>query len=152
MDTHIFQQADFIESSVGNVGRALIEGAVFVIIVLFLFLGNFRTTLISIIAIPLSLMGTLIVLYLLGLDVNTMTLGGMCIAIGSLVDDAIIDVENVYKRLRENHRLPAEERRSAFDVVFEASAKSAPPSSTPPSSSWSPSCRCSSSPAWKAVC
>lgn len=121
LDTHIFQQADFIESSVGNVGRALIEGAVFVIIVLFLFLGNFRTTLISIIAIPLSLMGTLIVLYLLGLDVNTMTLGGMCIAIGSLVDDAIIDVENVYKRLRENHRLPAEERRSAFDVVFEAS-------------------------------
>ena len=121
IDSHVFQQADFIQASVSNVGRALIEGAIFVIIVLFLFLGNFRTTLISIFAIPLSLLGTLIVLNLLGMDINTMTLGGMCIAIGSLVDDAIIDVENVYKRLRENHLLPAGQRRSAFDVVFDAS-------------------------------
>ncbi|MCL1969620.1 MAG: efflux RND transporter permease subunit [Bacteroidetes bacterium] len=121
MDTKIFRQADFIEASVSNVGEALIEGALFVVIVLFLFLGSFRTTLISIIAIPLSLLGSVIVLYLLGMNINTMTLGGMCIAIGSLVDDAIIDVENVYKRLRQNHRLPKEERQPVFDVVFDAS-------------------------------
>jgi CzcA family heavy metal efflux pump len=121
MDTKIFRQADFIESSVNNVGSALFEGALFVVIILFLFLGSFRTTLISVIAIPLSLLGSIIVLYLLGLNVNTMTLGGMCIAIGSLVDDAIIDVENVYKRLRQNHRLPEGERLPVFDVVFDAS-------------------------------
>lgn len=121
MDTHIFQQADFIQASVGNVGRALLEGAVFVIIILFLFLGNFRTTVISIIAIPMSLLATIIVLHFLGMDINTMTLGGMCIAIGSLVDDAIIDVENVYKRLRQNHRKPSGERMKVFDVVFEGS-------------------------------
>jgi len=121
MDTKIFRQADFIEASVSNVGEALIEGALFVVIILFLFLGSFRTTLISIIAIPLSLLGSMIVLYLLGMNINTMTLGGMCIAIGSLVDDAIIDVENVYKRLRQNHRLPKSERQSVFDVVFDAS-------------------------------
>lgn len=123
MDTRIFRQADFISASVGNVGRALLEGALFVILILFLFLGSWRTTLISIIAIPVSLLGTLIVLWILGMDINTMTLGGMCIAIGSLVDDAIIDVENVYKRLRQNHVLPAGERRSAFDVVFDASSE-----------------------------
>ena len=123
MDTKIFRQADFIEASVSNVGSALIEGAIFVIVILFLFLGSFRTTLISIIAIPLSLLGTVIVLHLLGMNINTMTLGGMCIAIGSLVDDAIVDVENVYKRLRENHRLPKSERKSAFNVVFEASSE-----------------------------
>lgn len=121
LDTHVFQQADFIKSSVGNVGRALLEGAIFVILILFLFLGNFRTTVISIFAIPLSLLGTLIVLNLFGMDINTMTLGGLCIAIGSLVDDAIIDVENVYKRLRQNHAKPAAERIPAFDVVFEGS-------------------------------
>ncbi len=121
MDTHIFQQADFIQASVGNVGRALLEGAVFVVLILFLFLGNFRTTVISIIAIPMSLLATIIVLHLLGMDINTMTLGGMCIAIGSLVDDAIIDVENVYKRLRQNHRKPEAERQKVFDVVFEGS-------------------------------
>ena len=123
MDTKIFRQADFIEASVSNVGSALIEGAIFVIIILFLFLGSFRTTLISIIAIPLSLLGTVIVLHFLGMNINTMTLGGMCIAIGSLVDDAIVDVENVYKRLRENFRLPKAERKSAFTVVFEASSE-----------------------------
>lgn len=121
MDTHIFRQADFIDASVNNVGSSLIEGAIFVIIILFLFLGSFRTTVISILAIPLSLLGTVIVLDLLGMNINTMTLGGMCIAIGSLVDDAIIDVENVYKRLRQNHKLPKNERRSSFDVVFEGS-------------------------------
>lgn len=121
LDSGIFRQADFIEASVDNVGRALIEGAVFVIIILFLFLGSFRTTIISVTAIPLSLLGTMIVLYLLGMNINTMTLGGLCIAIGVLVDDAIIDVENVFKRLRENHRRPPEERKALFDVVFEAS-------------------------------
>ena len=123
MDTKIFRQADFIEASVNNVGRALIEGAIFVVIILFLFLGSFRTTIISVIAIPLSLLGSVIVLYLLGMNINTMTLGGMCIAIGALVDDAIIDVENVYKRLRQNHCLPEDERQSAFQVVFEASSE-----------------------------
>lgn len=121
LDSKIFRQADFIEKSVSNVQRALIEGAVFVIVILFIFLGSFRTTIISVIAIPISLLGTIIVLKLLGLNINTMSLGGMAIAIGSLVDDAIIDVENVYKRLRQNHKLPQGERESAFHVVFEAS-------------------------------
>ena len=123
LHTEIFRQADYIQSSVNNVGRSLVEGAICVILVLFLFLANLRSTFISLLAIPLSLLGTVIVLYLLGMDINTMTLGGMCIAIGSLVDDAIIDVENVYKRLRENHALPKSERRSSFKVVFEASSE-----------------------------
>ena len=123
LDTKIFRQADYIQASVNNVGSSLIEGAVCVILVLFLFLTSIRSTVISLLAIPLSLLGTVIVLYLLGMDINTMTLGGMCIAIGSLVDDAIIDVENVYKRLRENHALPVEERQSALRIVFEASSE-----------------------------
>ena len=121
LDTHVFRQADFIEASVSNVGEALYEGAIFVILVLIIFLGSFRTTIISLTAIPLSLLGTMIILYAMGMDVNTMTLGGMCIAIGSLVDDAIIDVENVYKRLRENHAKEAADRRPTLTVVFEAS-------------------------------
>ena len=123
LDTTIFRQADYIQASVNNVGQSLIEGAICVILVLFLFLTSMRTTVISILAIPLSLLGTVIVLYLVGMDINTMTLGGMCIAIGSLVDDAIIDVENVYKRLRQNRLLPDGERRSAFTVVYEASSE-----------------------------
>lgn len=123
MNTHIFRQADFISSSVGNVGRSLVEGAVCVVVVLFLFLGSFRTTLISIVAIPLSLLGTILCIHLMGLEINTMTLGGMCIAIGSLVDDAIIDVENVYKRLRQNHRLPEDERKTPYEVVFKGSSE-----------------------------
>lgn len=121
LDTHVFRQADFIEASVNNVGRTLLEGAVLVVIILFLFLGSFRTTVISVLALPLSLMGSLIALYLLGLETNTMTLGGLCIAIGSLVDDAIIDVENVYKRLKQNHKLARSERKPVFDIVFNAS-------------------------------
>ena len=123
LDTKIFRQADYIQASVNNVGSSLIEGAVCVILVLFLFLTSIRSTVISLLAIPLSLLGTVIVLYLLGMDINTMTLGGMCIAIGSLVDDAIIDVENVYKRLRENHALPKEQRQSTMRIVFEASSE-----------------------------
>ncbi len=121
MNTKIFRQADFIEASVRNVGSAMLEGALFVIIILFLFLASFRTTVISILAIPLSLLATMIVLYFLGMNINTMTLGGMTIAIGSLVDDAIIDVENVYKRLKQNHRKPAGERRPVFNIVLDAS-------------------------------
>ena len=123
LDTKIFRQADYIQASVNNVGSSLIEGAVCVILVLFLFLTSIRSTVISLLAIPLSLLGTVIVLYLLGMDINTMTLGGMCIAIGSLVDDAIIDVENVYKRLRENHALPKEQRKTTLGIVFEASSE-----------------------------
>ena len=121
LDSKIFRQADFIDKSVSNVQRALVEGSIFVVIILFLFLGSFRTTIISVIAIPISLLGAIIVLKFIGVNINTMSLGGMTIAIGSLVDDAIIDVENVYKRLRQNHTLPKKERESAFTVVYEAS-------------------------------
>ncbi len=121
LNTKIFRQADFIETSVKNVLNALIEGGFFVILVLLVFLGSFRTTLISLVAIPLSLLGAVLVLKLLGLNINTMSLGGMAIAIGSLVDDAIIDVENVYKRLRQNRQKPESEKQSSFTVVFEAS-------------------------------
>lgn len=126
MDTRIFRQADFIEASVNNVGKALIEGAVLCIIILFLFLRSYRTTVISVVAIPLSLLATIIVLRLIGMEINTMTLGGMCIAIGSLVDDAIIDVENVYKRLKA-YRPSLEERDSKalrmkyVSIIFNAS-------------------------------
>ena len=123
MDTKIFRQADFIEASVKNVENALLEGALFVVIVIFLFLGSGRTTIISIVAIPLSLLGTVIVLHLLGMNINTMTLGGMAIAIGSLVDDAVIDVENVYKRLRQNYPLAKDERKPVLYVVFDASVE-----------------------------
>lgn len=121
LDTSIFRQADFIETSVSNVQRALIEGGIFVVIVLIIFLGSFRTTLISLLAIPLSLLGAILVMRMLGMTINTMSLGGMAIAIGSLVDDAIIDVENVYKRLRQNRRRPEHEQQSSFMVVYEAS-------------------------------
>ena len=123
MDTKIFRQADFIEVAVNNVGMALLEGALFLIVVLFVFLASFRTTVISIVTIPLSLLGTVIVLYLLDMNINTMTLGGMCIAIGSLVDDAIIDVENTFKRLRQNHRKPKAERDTTFNIVFKTSVE-----------------------------
>lgn len=121
LDTKIFRQADFIETSVRNVQNALLEGGIFVVIILFIFLGSFRTTVISLLAIPLSLLGTILVMKFLGLNINTMSLGGMAIAIGSLVDDAIIDVENVYKRLRQNRQKPSDQRQSSFTVVYEAS-------------------------------
>ncbi len=123
LDTQIFRQAGFIETSVSNVQNALLEGSVFVIIILFIFLGSFRTTIISLLAIPLSLLGAILVMKLLGLNINTMSLGGMAIAIGALVDDAIIDVENVYKRLRQNRQKPLEDRQSSFTVVYEASVE-----------------------------
>ncbi len=123
MDTGIFRQADFIETAIDNVQNALLEGGLFVIVILFLFLGSFRTTVISLIAIPLSLLGAVLTLKGLDLNINTMSLGGMAIAIGSLVDDAIIDVENVFKRLRQNHQKSENERVSTWRVVYEASTE-----------------------------
>ncbi len=121
VSTDIFRQSRFIESSIGNVKTSLYEGAIFVVIVLFLFLANVRTTIISLITLPLSLVVSILVLHFMGLTINTMSLGGMAIAIGSLVDDAIVDVENVWKRLRENRMLPESERLSVKEVVFNAS-------------------------------
>ncbi|MDE6321026.1 MAG: CusA/CzcA family heavy metal efflux RND transporter [Muribaculaceae bacterium] len=121
ISTDIFKQADFIDNSIGNLQRSLFEGAIMVIIVLFFFLMNLRTTLISLIALPLSIIVTVIVLHIMGMTINTMSLGGIAIAIGSLVDDAIVDVENVYKRLRANRMLPPEQRQSTIKVVYEAS-------------------------------
>ena len=121
VSTDIFRQSHFIESSIGNVRRSLYEGAIFVVVILFLFLANVRTTLISLVTLPLSLVVSVLVLHWMGMTINTMSLGGMAIAIGSLVDDAIVDVENVWKRLRENKMKPLEERQSVMDVVFNAS-------------------------------
>ena len=121
ISTDIFRQSRFIESSINNIQKALFEGAIFVIVVLFFFLMNFRTTLISLVALPLSLLMAILVMHALGLTINTMSLGGLAIAIGSLVDDAIVDVENVYKRLRENRLKPKAERISSLEIVFEGS-------------------------------
>ena len=121
VSTDIFRQSRFIDSSINNVKNSLFEGSFFVIIVLFLFLMNMRTTVISLVALPLSLLVSILTLHYLGLTINTMSLGGMAIAIGSLVDDAIVDVENVYKRLRQNRLLPVEQQRPTKDVVFDAS-------------------------------
>ena len=121
ISTDIFRQSTFIESSVDNVQTSLLEGAIFVVIVLFLFLANVRTTVISLVTIPLSLLVSVITLHLLGYTLNTMSLGGMAIAIGSLVDDAIVDVENVWRHLRENRQRPEGDRRPTLKVVYDAS-------------------------------
>lgn len=121
ISTDTFRQSRFIESSISNVKDSLYEGAIFVVIVLFLFLANTRTTIISLITLPLSLVVAILVLHNMGMSINTMSLGGMAIAIGSLVDDAIVDVENVWKHLRENRMLPVSERKPVRDVVFNAS-------------------------------
>lgn len=118
-----FRQADFIRVSLDNVTSVLRDGAILVTIVLILFLMSWRTTLISLIALPLSLLAGILVLRHSGASINTMTLGGFAIAIGALVDDAIIDVENVHRRLRENAEKPEAERRTTFDVVYEASSE-----------------------------
>ena len=121
VSTDIFRQSHFIDNSINNVKKSLFEGGFFVVIVLFLFLMNIRTTVISLVALPLSLLVSIIVLHYMGLTINTMSLGGMAIAIGSLVDDAIVDVENVYKRIRENRLLPPDQQRSTLEVVYDAS-------------------------------
>lgn len=121
VSSDIFRQSRFIDSSINNVKNSLFEGSFFVVIVLFLFLMNIRTTVISLVALPLSLLVSILVLHYMGMTINTMSLGGMAIAIGSLVDDAIVDVENVYKRIRENRLLPVDVRRSTLDVVYDAS-------------------------------
>jgi CzcA family heavy metal efflux pump len=123
LKTDIFRQADFIQTSVRNVQRALLEGVVLVTLVVLMFLANFRATLITLTAIPLSLVTAVLTLKWFGASINTMTLGGMAIAIGALVDDAVIDVENVFRRLRANHRKPEGQRRPTFQVVFEASVE-----------------------------
>ncbi|MDR0895724.1 MAG: CusA/CzcA family heavy metal efflux RND transporter [Prevotellaceae bacterium] len=121
VSTDVFRQSRFIESSINNVKKSLFEGGLFVVIVLFLFLANVRTTIISLVTLPLSLIISLITLYYMGLTINTMSLGGLAIAIGSLVDDAIVDVENVYKRLHENRQKPVADRLPVLEVVFNAS-------------------------------
>ncbi len=121
VSTDIFRQSRFIESSIGNVQKSLLEGGIFVVIVLFLFLANVRTTVISLVTLPLSLIASILALHYMGFTINTMSLGGMAIAIGSLVDDAIVDVENVYKRLHENRLKPAAEQLPILEVVFNAS-------------------------------
>lgn len=121
ISTDVFRQARFIDSSIDNVKKSLYEGGIFVIIVLFIFLMNVRTTTISLITIPLALLCSILALKIMGLTINTMSLGGMAIAIGSLVDDAIVDVENVFKRLRENRHKPKGEQLPVLTVVFEAS-------------------------------
>lgn len=123
VSTDIFRQSEFIDNSISNLQEALLEGALFVIIVLFFFLMNLRTTVVSVVAIPMSIIITVLVLHFMGYTINTMSLGGIAIAIGCLVDDAIVDVENVFKRLRENRALPEGKRRRVVDVVFHASAE-----------------------------
>ena len=122
-NTKIFRQADFIQASIYNLQKTLLEGALFVSIILFLFLLNWRTTAISLIAIPISLLVTIIVLKVLGFTINTMSLGGMAIAIGALVDDAVIDVENIFKRLRQNSVLPTAKQKSTLKIIYDASSE-----------------------------
>ena len=121
VNTQLYRQQNFIDSSISNIKKSLVEGGIFVVLVLFIFLMNARTTVISLVTIPLSLLITMLVLHVMGLTINTMSIGGMAIAIGSLVDDAIVDVENVFKRLRQNARLPKDQRQSKLDVIFHAS-------------------------------
>ena len=121
VNTQLYRQQNFIDSSISNIKKSLVEGGIFVVLVLFIFLMNARTTVISLVTIPLSLLITMLVLHVMGLTINTMSIGGMAIAIGSLVDDAIVDVENVFKRLRQNARLPKEQRQGKLDVIFHAS-------------------------------
>ena len=121
VDTELYRQQHFIDSSINNIQRSLVEGAIFVALVLFVFLMNPRTTLISLVTIPMAILITFLVMKAMGLTMNTMSIGGIAIAIGSLVDDAIVDVENVYKRLRQNRALPADQQLPALKVIYEAS-------------------------------
>jgi len=123
IERRIFRQSDFIENSIGNVQRALRDGGILVVIIVLLFLGNVRASVITLTAIPLSLISAILVLHAWGATINTMTLGGMAIAIGELVDDAIVDVENIFRRLRQNAKLPKEQQRNAFVIIYKASVE-----------------------------
>lgn len=123
IERRIFKQADFIEAAVDNVTEAVRDGAIWVVIVLFLMMGNFRTSLSSLTSMPLSILLTILVFHGLGITINTMTLGGIAVAIGDLVDDSIVDIENIYRRLKENRQLPTNQRRSPLDVIYDASCE-----------------------------
>jgi Cu/Ag efflux pump CusA len=123
LETDIFRQSDFINAAISNVSEAVRDGAIWVVVVLFLLMGNFRASISSLTSMPLSILLTVIVFYLLGITINTMTLGGIAVAIGDLVDDSIVDIENIYRRLRENRQLPIESQRESLDVIFSASSE-----------------------------
>ncbi len=123
IERNIFKQADFIEAAVENVTEAIRDGAIWVVIVLFLLMGNFRTSLSSLTSMPLSILLTILVFHWLGISINTMTLGGIAVAIGDLVDDSIVDIENIYRRLKENRHLPIDQQRPALDVIYDASTE-----------------------------
>lgn len=123
IERRIFKQADFIEAAVENVTEAVRDGALWVIVVLFLLMGNFRTSISSLTSMPLSILLTVLVFHWFGITINTMTLGGIAVAIGDLVDDSIVDIENIYRRLKENRQLPAEQQRSPLDVIYDASCE-----------------------------
>ncbi len=123
IESQIFRQSHFIEAAVTNVSEAVRDGAIWVVVVLFLLMGNFRTSISSLTSMPLSIMLTVVVFYLFGISINTMTLGGIAVAIGDLVDDSIVDIENIYRRLRENKQLPAEKQKAAIDVIYDASSE-----------------------------
>jgi Cu/Ag efflux pump CusA len=123
IESEVFRQSHFIEAAVDNVSEAVRDGAIWVVVILFLLMGNFRTSLSSLSAMPLSILLTVIVFYLFGITINTMTLGGLAVAIGDLVDDSIVDVENIYRRLKENKLKPASEQKRALDVIFSASSE-----------------------------
>ncbi len=123
IESEVFRQSHFIEAAVENVSQAVRDGAIWVVVILFLLMGNFRTSISSLTSMPLSILLTVVVFYLLGITINTMTLGGIAVAIGDLVDDSIVDVENIYRRLRDNKQLPAAERKPALEVIFEASSE-----------------------------
>ena len=123
LETNVFRQSHFIEAAIENVSEAVRDGAIWVVVVLFLLMGNFRTSVSSLTSMPLSILLTIIVFYILGITINTMTLGGIAVAIGDLVDDSIVDIENIYRRLRENKHLPLDQQKSALDVIFSASSE-----------------------------
>ncbi len=123
IETEIFRQSDFIEAAVTNVSEAVRDGAIWVVVILFLLMGNFRTSISSLTSMPLSLLLTIIIFYIFGITINTMTLGGIAVAIGDLVDDSIVDIENIYRRLRENKQLPIVEQKAPIDVIFSASSE-----------------------------
>ena len=121
LERRLFQQSTFIQAAVANVSEAVSDGAIWVVVILFVFLWNFRVSLCSLIAMPLSILMTFLVFRYMGATINTMSLGGIAVAIGDLVDDSIVDVENIFRRLKENRQLPESDRKAPLDVVYQAS-------------------------------